>query len=146
MKKIAIVISGCFLVSCTVNKSNFKEELTVQNYKDRTFQKCLLKGYENKELVNKIYSIDKTLYNPIAIALFDDGIDVFLTFKISKMKKDSLGSIGKISEAKAGKSVFGNCLYVYKSKELDKFATKQINKYKKVKDLDSLILSKNPSF
>ena len=30
------------------------------------------------------------------------------------MKKDSMESIGKVSEAKAGKIVFGNCLYVYK--------------------------------
>ncbi|WP_288375132.1 hypothetical protein [Chryseobacterium culicis] len=146
MKRLAIIITGGFLVSCTVNKSNFKEELTVQNFKDRTLQKCLLKGYENKGLVNKIYDIDKTLYDPIAVALFDDKIDAFLLSKINKMKKDSMESIGKVSEAKAGKIVFGNCLYIYKSKELDKFATKHINKYKKVKDLDSLILSKNPSF
>ncbi|RQO35260.1 hypothetical protein DBR39_20095 [Chryseobacterium sp. KBW03] len=146
MKKLTITITGCFLVSCTVNKSNFKEELTVQNFKDRTLQKCLLKGYENKDLVNRIYDIDKTLYDPVAIALFDDEIDAFLVSKINKMKKDSMESIGKVSEAKAGKIVFGNCLYVYKSKELDNFATKHINKYKKVKDLDSLILSKNPSF
>lgn len=146
MKKLAIIITACFLVSCTVSKSSFKEELTIQNFKDRTLQKCLLKGYENKDLVNKIYDIDKTLYDPVATALFDDEIDSFLTPKINKMKKDSLESIGKVSEAKAGKIVFGNCLYVYKSKELDKFATKHINKYKKVKDLDSLILSKNPAF
>ncbi|UKB77933.1 hypothetical protein [Chryseobacterium sp. MEBOG07] len=146
MKKIAILISGYFLVSCTVNKSSFKEELTVQHFKDRTLQKCLLKGYENKDLVNRIYDIDKTLYDPVAIALFDDEIDAVLASKINKMKKDSLESIGKISEAKAGKIVFGNCLSFYKSKELDRFATKQINKYIKVKDVDSLILSKNPSF
>jgi len=142
MKKLAIIITACFLVSCTVSKSSFKEELTIQNFKDRTLQKCLLKGYENKDLVNKIYDIDKTLYDPVATALFDDEIDSFLTPKINKMKK----AIGKVSEAKAGKIVFGNCLYIYKSKELDKVATKHINKYKKVKDLDSLILSKNPSF
>lgn len=143
MKKLTIIITGHFLVSCTINKTCVKEELTVQNFKDRTFQKCLLKGYENKDLVNKIYDIDKTLYNPIAMAIFDEEINVFL---ITKMKKDSLESISKVSEAKAGKIVFGNCLYIYKSKELDKFANKKINKYEKIENLDSLILSKNLSF
>ena len=42
-KKLAIIITGCFLVSCTVSKSSFKEELTVQSFKDRTFTKMPIK-------------------------------------------------------------------------------------------------------
>jgi|JI6StandDraft_1071083.scaffolds.fasta_scaffold228749_3 hypothetical protein len=62
------------------------------------------------------------------------------------MKKDSLNSLNKISESKAGKKVFEHCLKFYKSKKLDSITFVESKKWNIINDIDSLIATKIPSY
>ena len=123
------------------NYNNWKQE-----FKDRTLCNCLIKGYNNKEITNKIYDIDKSYYNPIAIVLFDSIIDGLLKNEILKMKKDSLLSINRVTETKAGKTVFEHCIKLYRSKKLDSIAKSESKQWRKIKNIDTLIIKKMPSY
>lgn len=140
---IIIIIS---LIACNSQKSNIYNEISVQSFKDRTLEKCLQLGYEDKNLINKINNIDRSIYNPIATALYDEKIYSILTPVIKKMKIDSTNSMQKVSEAKAGKNVFSSCIKYYNSKELNNIARKEYKKIMTIKNIDSIINEHNPSF
>ena len=122
------------------------KEISVDNFQDRTLHKCILAGYEDKKLITHINKIDPSVYNPIANAFYDDAIDAFLKPKLQKFKLDSANSREKVSEAKAGKIVFDNCLLIYKSRELKHFAKKQVNFLRKKDNLEKIFDEKNPAF
>ena len=144
MKKVTLLLI-ILLFSCNV-KNGIGKEISVQGIKDRTLQKCLLSGYGNANLAKEINKIDRSIYNPLAFALYDEQIDIYLQPKIAKMKVDSAESVTKVSEALKGKLVFNTCLNIYKSNELNLFAKKHIRTLRKNKELDSLFFMKNPTF
>lgn len=139
-----------FTISCSSNHQEKKVNYSQwkQDFKDRTLEKCLLVGYEEKSLIQKINNIDRSIYNPIAITFFDDKIDFILKPVVLKMKIDSLKSLNKASEAKAGKNVFSTCLNFYNSKKLDSITKVEAKKWKKIKtnEIDSIISTKIPAY
>ncbi|MCU7614376.1 hypothetical protein N0B16_07990 [Chryseobacterium sp. GMJ5] len=145
MKKyILILLALSGIISCSsINKRNNNWK---QDFKDRTLYKCLIAGYNDKNITKGIFKIDKSLYNPIATTIFDEKIDSILLPINQKMRNDSLNSLNKISEAKAGKQVFNTCLKLYKSSALDREVEIESNKWKKIKNIDSLLEAKNPAF
>ncbi len=145
MLKLVIIIFVFVLTSCTT-KSSLYFEISTENFKDRTLQKCLLSGYADKSLIKKINNIDRSIYNPEANAFYDEEIEIYLKSKLYKFKLDSINSFGKISEGKAGIIVFDNCLQIYKSKELTQFSKKYIRTLKKKKNLVEIFNEKNPAF
>ena len=94
----------------------------------------------------KILFEDKSFYNPIAITFFDSIIDINLKKEILKIKSDSLKSLKTVGEAGAGKKVFNHCIKFYKSSRLDSIVKIESKKWKKIKDIDSLIFIKVPSY
>lgn len=153
MKKLFLYISFVIFFGCNTKNSIIQQQRTnwdyknwKQNFKDRTLCICLLKGYEDNEVVKSIYKIDKSFYNPIALSIFDEKIDTILQKEILIMKSDSLNSLDKLSESKAGKTVFEHCIKFYKSKTLDSIVNIESKKWKKIKNIDSIIAKKMPAF
>lgn len=142
-----------FIVGCSTQSQQLIEQRKSwhyqnwkQDFKDRTFCLCLLEGYQNKDLHRKIVEIDNSYYNAIATALFDSIISMNLKDELKKMKTDSIYRIEHVSESGQGKRIFNHCLKYYKSKKLDSIAKMESLKWRKIRDIDSLVMEKIPAY
>lgn len=152
MKKLTILLVLVFC-SCTPERTILLSQRETwgyrnwkQNFKDRTLCKCLIGGYNDPLIRNKIFKIDKSLFDPISIVLFDSVISNILESKFLKMKKDSIESIKIVSEPAAGKLVFKSCLKFYRSEKLDSLTKVEAKKWKNIKNIDTLIHKKMPMY
>jgi hypothetical protein len=152
MKLFFSTISLLILVGCSAEKQ-LKEQRETWHYnnwkdrfKDRVFCKCLLVGYGKKEITNPIQQIDKSYYDAIGIAVFDKTIDSLLQIEAAKMTRDSLESLNTVAEAAAGKRVFSHCLQFYKSRELDSITKAESKKWRKITNIDSLVMKAVPAY
>src|SRR5688572_15902353 len=64
-----------------------------QYFKDRTLCLCILQGLNNKNIQDSITMYDKSIYNPLAIAVFDSAINALLVSEIKQIQIDSANSI-----------------------------------------------------
>ncbi len=116
-----------------------------QSYKDRALCKCLLSGYKDTAIVNKIARVDRSLYDPLAMAIFDSSIDQLVAVKMIAIQKDSAESYQTVAEAAAGKNVFNQCMEFYKGKTLKNASKVEKKKWKKIKNISSAVSAKVPS-
>lgn len=152
MKYFISVVVSILLLSCSTHNKDLIEQRKnwdyknwKQNFKDRAFCKCIVSGFDSN-IKEKIIYEDKSFYNAIAITFFDSIIDINIKNEILKMKSDSINSLTKVSEAGAGKMVFNHCLKYYKSAKLDSIVKFESKKWKKIKQIDSLVFIKVPSY
>ena len=141
------------ITSCSQQQKFVKQERKSWNYKswkddfkDRAFCLCLLEGYENKDIKEFILKNDKSYFSGIAPPIFDPVLNPIIQREIEEMKKDSLESIEKVSEGKAGKMIFNHCLEFYKSQRLDSLTKRQIPKWRRIENISEQVSKYNPTY
>lgn len=116
------------------------------HYKERAFCKCLPVGYNIPSISNAILNIDRSYYDPLAIAVFDSSLNILLRRELSIIQKDSAESKYRVAEAAQGKKIFNHCFEFYKSIRLDSAMRSEKKKWKRIKNIDNLISQKIPSW
>jgi hypothetical protein len=154
--KILVVLTALITISCSSNKE-LREERKEWNFKnwdkkfkDRAFCLCQLKGYENKNLENNLLKNDKSYYNILGIAIFDEVLDPLINKEIEKIRLDSIGSIGHypddLKPLLQKRTVINHCLEFYTSKRLDSLTKMQKKDWKKISNILDKIHHKIPTF
>lgn len=144
------------LFSCSVSKELREERREwdyknwEQKYKDRAFCLCQLKGYENKNIEAILIKNDKSYYNPLAIAIFDNSLEAQVLQEIKKIRQDSINSIGThpsdLKKLLQKRAVTKHCLEFYSSKRLDHLAKAQKKHWSKISNIMNEIHSKTPTY
>lgn len=115
--------------SCSISKE-LKEERESwdfknwkQQYKDRAFCLCIMKGYENINLQSELVKNDKSFYNPLGVAIFDKSLMPLIDLEVKKIRDDSINSIDKYPEdlksIYSRRGVISHCLKFYNGEYLD---------------------------
>ena len=144
------------IIGCGVSKE-LQEERKVwkfsnweQDFKDRTLCLCILQGLNNKSIQDSITKYDKSIYNPLAIAVFDSTINALLISEIKQMQTDSANSIGRypadIRSLLEGKRVMNHCTELYRSKKLDSIVKTEKKRWKQITNIMDKIHDKIPTF
>ncbi|MGC4128929.1 MAG: hypothetical protein QM564_05070 [Bergeyella sp.] len=93
---------------------------------------------------------DRSFYNPLGIAIFDDSLQPIINQEINKIRLDSINSIGSYPEdlktLYQKRNVVGHCLNFYKSKELDDLAHKERKNWNKISNIMDKIHEKIPTY
>lgn len=152
--KVCILLSFFVFLFCSLKaqsdlqKQRMKWEFAKwpQMFKDRALCLCLLEGYQDSSLKQRILSIDRSLYDPIGYVIFDSVLIPFIQKEADIININAKKSYGRISEAKAGKLVFNHCLGLYKSKSLNELLRKTSIDWYKIKDIDDIISKNMPAF
>ena len=104
IRTIYFSIPTFIFISCSVPKELRKERKDwnfknwKQEYKDRALCLCITQGYENKELKKTFIKYDRSLYNPLGIAIFDKSLIPIINKESIKIRTDSINSLGKYPE------------------------------------------------
>lgn len=156
MGKIKYVLALFVLSSCSVSKE-LKEERKNWNfnnweneYKNRAFCLCVLKGYEDKKIESLFSEKDRSFYNPLGIAIFDKSLNPIIDDEVKKIRYDSINSIDKYPEDLRGiyqkRKVFNHCIKFYNSKELDDFSKKERIIWNKIPNILDEIHKEIPTY
>lgn len=160
MKQIIFFISIIFgmqiLFSCSSTK-DLREERKDWNYKnwdkqfkERAFCLCQLKSFENKNLENILWENDKSYYNPLGIAIFDEALEPQIIKETESIRLDSINSIGRypddLKSLLQKRIVANHCLEFYNSKRLDRLTKKQKNYWRKIPNIMDKIHIKIPTY
>ena len=146
MKKTFIPFTCFLIISCnSINQSklliDYKKEFKTQAYCN-----CIINGYNDNYMKNKILKIDKSLYSPFVYSFSGDKIKEIVEKELIKMKMDSINSHLTVAESYAGIQVLKHCLNFYNSKQLDSTALQEYKKIKNIKNIDSIFNIKNPNY
>jgi hypothetical protein len=143
-------------ISCSTNKELREErkEWDFKNwnkkFKERAFCLCQLKGYQNKNLENHLWKNDKSYYNVLGIAIFDETLNPLINKEIEKIRLDSIVSIGHypddLKPLLQKRNVINHCLEFYSSKRLDSLTKMQKKDWKKIPNILERIHHKIPTF
>ena len=135
IRTIYFSIPTFIFISCSVPKELRKERKDwnfknwKQEYKDRALCLCITQGYENKELKKTFIKYDRSLYNPLGIAIFDKSLIPIINKESIKIRTDSINSLGKYPEdlktVYNKRAVLTHCINFYNSKMLDTLANSQ---------------------
>ncbi|WP_072973397.1 hypothetical protein [Flavobacterium saccharophilum] len=142
--------------SCSSTKE-LREERKVWNYKnwdkefkERAFCLCQLKSYENKGLENALWENDKSYYNPLGMAIFDEVLEPKIKKEMEIIRLDSINSIGKypddLKPILQKRAVINHCLEFYNSKRLDSLAKTQQKYWNKIPNIMDKIHLKIPTY
>ncbi|WP_299177606.1 hypothetical protein [uncultured Chryseobacterium sp.] len=156
MEKIKFLIALFILSSCSMSKE-LKNERQKWNfnhweneYKDRAFCLCILKGYEDKKIEKIFLEKDRSFYNPLGIAIFDKSLKPIIDNEIKKIRQDSINSLNKYPEDLKGiyekRQVLAHCLKFYTSKELDNLAKKEKENWNKIPNILDEIHKEIPTY
>ena len=109
-----------------------------------------MKGYENKSIEKMLKNNDKSLYDPLAIAIFDKSLKPIINDELKKIKQDSINSIGSypddLKTIYQKRNVLGNCIDFYNSKKLDSITKKESEKWKKITNILDEIHKEIPTY
>jgi len=151
--KINLLLLSMLVIGCTSDKRLIKldseiwnSEYSKQDFKDNVLCNCLVMGFGDKNVTQQFKEEDRSFYSPIHIVFFDSVSKVILRPVVLKIKRDSVESLTRVSEAAAGKRVFYECLAFYKSRKLDSISDSEIKKWEKIKNIDSIINIRMPAF
>lgn len=93
---------------------------------------------------------DKSLYDPLAIAIFDKSLKPIINDELKKIKQDSINSIGSypddLKTIYQKRNVLGNCIDFYNSKKLDSITKKESEKWKKITNILDEIHKEIPTY
>ena len=156
LNRINFVLVLVILSSCSVSRE-LREERKQWNfnnweneYKDRAFCLCIIRGYENKKIEHIIKENDKSFYNPLGIAIFDKSLEPIIHDEIKKIRLDSINSIGSYPEdlktIYQKRRVFDLCLKFYKGKELDSLVKEEKKEWKKIPSIINEIWKEIPTY
>ncbi|WP_066434316.1 hypothetical protein [Chryseobacterium sp. CCH4-E10] len=156
MEKIKYLLVFFILSSCSVSKE-LKEERKSWNfnnweneYKNRAFCLCVLKGFEDKKIESLFSEKDRSFYNTLGIAIFDKSLNPIIDDEVKKIRYDSINSIDKYTEDLRGiyqkRQVFNHCIKFYNSKELDDFSKKERVTWNKIPNILDEIHKEIPTY
>lgn len=156
MEKIKYLLVFFILSSCSVSKE-LKEERKSWNfnnweneYKNRAFCLCVLKGYEDKKIESLFSEKDRSFYNPLGIAIFDKSLNPIIEDEVKKIRYDSVNSINQYPEDLKGiyqkRQVFNHCIKFYNSKELDGLSKKERVSWNKIPNILDEIHKEIPTY
>ncbi|QIG88629.1 hypothetical protein G6R40_02645 [Chryseobacterium sp. POL2] len=142
--------------SCSINKE-LKDEREAWNFnnwdkefKSRAFCLCQLKGYENKNIEKKLWDNDRSYYNALAIAIFDDSLEFQVKKEINLIRLDSINSEGTYPEdlkpLYQKRNVLNHCLEFYGSKRLDSLTRMQQKYWESIPNIMNKIHEKIPTY
>ncbi|MFN3272846.1 MAG: hypothetical protein ACK40Y_09930 [Cloacibacterium caeni] len=156
MKKIFFLVLLFILSSCAISKELKEERISWdynnwdKKYKERALSLCIMKGYENKSIEKMLKNNDKSLYDPLAIAIFDKSLKPIINDELKKIKQDSINSIGSypddLKTIYQKRNVLGNCIDFYNSKKLDSITKKESEKWKKITNILDEIHKEIPTY
>ena len=153
---LSFLIVSVLFYSCSVSKE-LKEERKMwgfknweNEFKDRAFCLCQLKGFANKEIEKTLVNNDKSYYNPLGYAIFDKALKFEIDKQVEKIRLDSLESVGRyptdLTDLLQRRAILGNCLEFYRSKSLDSLAKTQKKTWKKIPDIMAEIHKVPPTY
>lgn len=156
MEKIKYILALFIISSCSVSKE-LKEERKSWNfnnweneYKNRAFCLCVLKGYEDKKIESLFSEKDRSFYNPLGIAIFDKSLNPIIDDEVEKIRYDSINSINQYPEDLKGiyqkRQVFNHCIKFYNSKELDSLSKKERVSWNKIPNILDEIHKEIPTY
>ncbi|MEC3875350.1 hypothetical protein [Chryseobacterium salviniae] len=154
--KIKYILALFILSSCSVSKE-LKEERKSWNfnnweneYKNRAFCLCVLKGFEDKKIENIFWEKDHSFYNPLGIAIFDKSLNPIIDNEVKKIRYDSINSVNQYPEDLKGiyqkRQVFNHCIKFYNSKELDSLSKKERVNWNKIPNILDEIHKEIPTY
>lgn len=156
MKKIFFLVILFILSSCTVSKELKEERISWdynnwdKKYKERALCLCIVKGYENVNIEKTLKNNDKSLYDPLAIAVFDKSLKPIINDELKKIKQDSINSTGSypddLKTLYQKRNVLGNCIDFYNSKKLDSITKKERKKWKEITNILDEIHKEIPTY
>ena len=153
---IIIIFTTQILSSCSTTEE-LREERKVWNFKnwdkkfkERAFCLCQLKGYENKDLEKALWENDKSYYDPVGIAIFDEVIEPQIKKEIEIIRLDSINSIGRypddLKTLLQKRTVINHCFEFYNSKRLDSLAKSQKKYWRKIPNIMDQIHTELPTY
>ncbi len=153
---LLVFFTCCLLCSCNVSKElrnerkEWEYKIWGKKFKDRALCLCILKGMNNKSIEDSILKYDKSLYSPLAIAIFDDTLKSLIDEEIITIQKDSINSIGKfpadLSSLLQGKKVLNHCINFYNSNRLNALTKIEKQKWSKINSIIEKVWEKIPSY
>lgn len=157
MKKInnILLFTVFILSSCSISKElEERKEWNFKNwkneYKDRAFCLCVLKGYEDEKFENLLFEKDRSFYNPLGIAIFDKSLKPLIDKEVKKIRLDSIKSINSYPEdlkiLYQKRQVLNLCINFYRSKELDSLASKEKKNWDKIENILNEIHKEIPTY
>lgn len=152
----ALIFGLQILFSCSITKE-LREERKEWNYKnwdqefkERAFCLCQLKSFENIELERILWKNDKSYYDPLGIAIFDEVLEPLIIKETKSVRLDSINSIGRypddLKSLLQKRAVANHCLEFYNSKRLDSLAKKQNKYWSSIPNIMDKIHSKIPTY
>ena len=143
-------------ISCSSMKDlrNERKEWNYKNwdkaFKERAFCLCQLKSFENKYIESILWKNDKSYYDPLGIAIFDDVLEPQIVKEVGLVRLDSINSIGKYPDdlklLLQKRAVINHCLKFYNSKRLDSLAKKQKKYWSTIPSIMDKIHAKIPTY
>ena len=157
LRILALIFFGAHLLfSCSSTKDlraerkawNFKN--WDQKFKDRAFCLCQLKSFENKNVEVALRNYDKSYYDPLGIAIFDDVLEPQIQIEVDAVRSDSINSIGRYPDdlkvLLQKRNVVNHCLEFYNSNRLDILAKSQKSYWKTISNITEKIHEKIPTY
>lgn len=153
------IVIICFLqlmISCSSTKE-LREERKMWNFdnwdkefKSRAFCLCQLKGYENKNIEKILWDNDKSYYDALGIAIFDDSLEVQIKKEIEFIRLDSINSEGSypadLIPLYQKRKVLKQCIEFYNSKRLDSLMNLQKKYWRSIPNIMDKIHDKIPTY
>lgn len=142
--RIILIINVLILFSlATFGQGKENEKEWIQSYKDQVFYNGFLKGLENKEVADKMISLDKSFYNPVFIILHGKAISKGSDYLVELIRKDYIERQGRVAESAFGRRPFFVALRFYQSEKLNQMAKEEYNKWMKIPNRQMLINEAN---
>lgn len=121
-----------------------------KEFKSRAFCLCQLKGYESKNLENLLWDADKSYFDPIGIAIFDDSLEAQIKKEVELIRLDSINSVGRyptdIISIYQKRNVLRHCIEFYNSKRLDSLMNLQKKYWRSIPNIMNKIHDKIPTY
>ncbi|MEC3876965.1 hypothetical protein [Chryseobacterium salviniae] len=109
-----------------------------------------LKGFEDKKIENIFWEKDRSFYNPLGIAIFDESLNPIIDNEIKKIRYDSINSLNNYPDDLKGiyqkRQVFNHCLKFYNGKDLDNLSKKERKNWNKIPSIIDEIHKEIPTY
>ncbi len=146
MRKILIINALILFSLATFGQGKENEKEWLQSYKDQVFYNGLLKGLGNKEVTDKLISLDKSFYNPVFIILHGKAIIKGSDYLVELIRKDYDQQQGRVAAPASGRRPFLVALRFYQSEKLNQMAKEEYNKWMKMPNRQKSINEANNAY
>lgn len=156
MKKFLSILNVILFISCSGSadlrneRKSWNFQTWENEFKERAFCLCVLKGYEDKSIEKLLFEKDISFYSPLSMAIFDKSLEQTIQNEIQKIKLDSINRGNSYPEDLKSlyqkRNVLKHCLEFYNSDDLKELTKNEKKKWKIIRNISDEIHKSVPTF